>query len=475
MKTLDKYRRMIDQVCIGYSGNHHWEFFNVVLQNTHIRNICVLGVYYGRDIAYMVSILESLNRNDYKIVGVDKFEDSAGEDWPDQLKNLTWQQAGFGAAPDIQSTRANLCKLGLDTNVYLYTDLAQKFLSNTEELFDFIYIDVSHDYQTTVEIINLAIDRIKPSGLIGGDDFSDQNNWGVASAVRESFVEFEIFANWIWLTTPSNYQERSKYKISSTNEVENNTYSKNFYYKNILVNLLEVYAEEGYQVRVGLNPWRESNRDASFAALYHSNNSNQELQILSTGGGISIDEIYFFENLLREFNPKKVFSVGIASGWSTIAFGLICPNAKLYGIDNLSEGYQAEVGLELTHKIARKLNFNLITSIGSSPNDIPSFMESIEGHIDFAFIDGLHTNEQIFLDFEAILPYLADTAIVAFHDVLNWNILEGWEQVKQLGLEHSFQNEILHRTASGIGILGRNINEDILSTIWAFYQDSQLL
>jgi hypothetical protein len=205
-QVLAKYRQAIDRVCIGYSGSHHWEFFKSLLQRPQINSICMLGVYYGRDIAYMASILETLGRKNYEIFGIDKFEDSPGADWPEELHGLTWEKAGFGSAPDIKTTRTNLRKLGLDLKVFLHQDLAEAFLQNTEKTFDFIYIDVAHDYQTTKNTIQLALNKLNPNGLIGGDDFSDEGTWGVASAVKNSFAKFELFHNWIWLAQPSEYQ-----------------------------------------------------------------------------------------------------------------------------------------------------------------------------------------------------------------------------------------------------------------------------
>ncbi|MBT4769063.1 MAG: hypothetical protein HOO00_00865, partial [Rhodospirillaceae bacterium] len=36
---------------------------------------------------------------------------------------------------------------------------------------------------------------------------------------------------------------------------------------------------------------------------------------------------------------------------------------------------------------------------------------------DVVFLDGLHNNEQVLLDFLGVLPYLANTTLVVWHDV----------------------------------------------------------
>ena len=185
----------------------------MVLGKPWIKNICVLGVYYGRDIAYMANILNSLGRDDYQIVGVDKFEDSYCDDWPEEQRNLTWEEAGFGPAPTLNKTKANLFELGLATNVFLVSDLDVNFFKNTQQKFDFIYLDTSHDYETVRKTIELSLARINPNGILGGDDFSDEGTWGVASAVRDSFTKYDVFFNWLWLAKPSDYQTQTRKKI----------------------------------------------------------------------------------------------------------------------------------------------------------------------------------------------------------------------------------------------------------------------
>lgn len=474
-------RQSINSVCIGYSGNSHWEFFKMVLGKPWIKNICILGVYYGRDIAYMANILNSLGRDDYQIVGVDKFEDSYCDDWPEEQRNLTWEEAGFGPAPTLNKTKANLFELGLATNVFLVSDLDVNFFKNTQQKFDFIYLDTSHDYETVRKTIELSLARINPNGILGGDNFSDEGTWGVASAVRDSFTKYDVFFNWLWLAKPSDYQTQQKNSEVIFREIKNKP-SLNSISKSILPQLLSAYSEEGYEVSVGLNPDRES-ANGCFGFLVESDlvsklTKPDILPRFLTGGGIGLSEIYLLENVLRIFQPKREFLIGIAAGWSTIALGLINPSAYLYGIDNCTEGIDSQNGLELTKRIAEKFNLNLKICVGCSPEDVPSFLGkvlAVGGTIDFVFVDGLHTNEQVFRDFHACLPYLSDSAILAFHDILNWNMLSGWQNIVESGQKHNFKAVILRRTASGMGMLYRNVSKEVEENTFAFYQHPFLL
>ena len=202
----NRIRSSINAVCGGYSGDSHWLFFKQVLYILKAYNILILGVYEGRDIAYIAEILRASGQTKYTITGIDLFEDTAGADWPEEKRGLTWQEAGFGNSPSLEKASANLEKLGLLANVSLVQSRADDFLRCTTEHFNLIYVDVSHDYGTTKTCIDLAIPKLTFQGVLAGDDFSDEGTWGVASAVKDSFVKFRVFYDWIWLAKDSDYR-----------------------------------------------------------------------------------------------------------------------------------------------------------------------------------------------------------------------------------------------------------------------------
>jgi hypothetical protein len=201
-------RKKINAVCPGYSGRAQWEFFKSVLAKPGVKNICILGVYRGRDMAYMASILHNRGIQDFQLTGVDRFENAYGDDWPEELRGKTWQEAGFGEPPDLAAAQNNLSVLKVLSNVRLEQDRAEHFLETTPEKFDFIYIDTAHDYDSTLKLIELGVGRLAPNGWIGGDDFSDHGTWGVASAVGDSFVNFEVFSNWLWLARDRDFSPK---------------------------------------------------------------------------------------------------------------------------------------------------------------------------------------------------------------------------------------------------------------------------
>jgi predicted O-methyltransferase YrrM len=57
---------------------------------------------------------------------------------------------------------------------------------------DFVYLDGSHTYEAVAEDIRCWHPKVKPGGMIGGDDFAWE---GVARAVREALDRFEVIEN----------------------------------------------------------------------------------------------------------------------------------------------------------------------------------------------------------------------------------------------------------------------------------------
>ena len=200
-------RIRINHQCRGYSSASHWRFFRWVIGKYQPRSLCICGVYFGRDTAYLSHFMRQCSATSpYKIVAVDKFEDKFCEDWSEQVRHLNWQEAGFGPAPTMEQTRKNLEALQLTDSVELIAARAEDYLEKTPLLFDFIYVDTSHDYETTLKTIRLAQKRLNPGGIMAGDDYVDGGTWGVRSAVRAAFTTHEVFDSWIWVAKAADYR-----------------------------------------------------------------------------------------------------------------------------------------------------------------------------------------------------------------------------------------------------------------------------
>jgi len=76
--------------------------------------------------------------------------------------------------------------------------------------------------------------------------------------------------------------------------------------------------------------------------------------------------------------------------------------------------------------------------------------EHLEGGFDFSFVDGLHTNEQIVLDYQAVAACGGADAVHLFHDVHSWRMQDGFGKICD---KWPGRGRILLGTTSGMGVL----------------------
>jgi hypothetical protein len=198
--TTEDTRRMesVRQTIPGYSEVLHYAFFKHLLACSTVKKLLVLGVYHGRDIAYLMGLAGALGRP-LQVVGVDKFSDDFCEDWPKERQSLNWQEAGFGTSPSFQAAQAHMARLGFSGSVTLVKERDEVFLASCSERFDAIYIDTSHDYDTVVRQVRQTVRLLTDDGLLCGDDYSDQGTWGVKRAISEFAPGHVVFSNWVWI------------------------------------------------------------------------------------------------------------------------------------------------------------------------------------------------------------------------------------------------------------------------------------
>ena len=192
----------------------------------------------------------------------------------------------------------------------------------------------------------------------------------------------------------------------------------------VFVALLKVYRRHGFRIRTGLNPLYFGDSDAAFTRLFRDDGTP-----VSVGAGLAPQEIHFLECLFEGgFRPKNILIIGNAFGWSTNALALLSPDATVVAMDAGSEGKETRVGADLTRTIAAVDDLNVRVVEALSPRDVARVVaaEFGDGRVDFVLIDGLHTNEQLLRDFEAVAPHASADCVFVLHDVLNWHMLEAF-------------------------------------------------
>lgn len=182
---------------IGWSGAPQYGFFKGALAaRPDIEKILMVGVYYGRDIAFILDVLARYHpERKVSITGVDKFSEERCADWRAEAGN--WEQHTHGMpAPNIAKATANLIPLGGNLALIKSDDLT--YFANHQGTFDLIYLDAAHDLES-VRAQFAAVRRIcRTETIIAGDDYSNENGWGVKTAVNEAFAHFNLMDDWVW-------------------------------------------------------------------------------------------------------------------------------------------------------------------------------------------------------------------------------------------------------------------------------------
>jgi predicted O-methyltransferase YrrM len=139
-----------------------------------------VGTWLGRSAAYMATKIQESEKK-IRFFAVDNFEGS-----PEEAVHASTMAALQEQGTDLESAcRKNLQDCGLDKYVRIVKDqswiAAEGFADGSV---DFCMIDASHEYRFVKRDIEAWLPKIKPGGVIAGDDLDEP---GVKQAVQEVF------------------------------------------------------------------------------------------------------------------------------------------------------------------------------------------------------------------------------------------------------------------------------------------------
>jgi len=229
----------------------------------------------------------------------------------------------------------------------------------------------------------------------------------------------------------------------------------------ILSRLVNLYETRGIQISTGLNPSHFNDYPLAPFTWFIQNGSS-----LTNGLGIALQEVYFLECLFARLRPERLFVVGNSLGWSSFALALLNPAARVLAIDAGFDRFSLD-GLDFTNRVAAEEGLAITAVKAVSPGDVaPALQANAMTPVDFAFVDGFHSVEQVQLDFDAIRPHAAPGCVYVFHDVEAAGLHAGIERIAE---KSSLAWELLLGTPSGVAIMyDRNHRPAALDDIAAF-------
>ena len=213
----------------------------------------------------------------------------------------------------------------------------------------------------------------------------------------------------------------------------------------ILNRLVDLYESRGFEIAAGFNPYHFDNFGAApYTWMFHGGRP------YTNALGIAVKEIYFLECLFENYHPSTIFIIGNSFGWSTLTLALLAPQAKVVAIDAGFDENSLE-GIALTNRIASEEGLGVTVMEATAPQDVGAVIaQHLDGAVDFALIDGKHTNEQIVLDFDAVRASAAAGCAYLFHDVFEFSLQQGFSQNQSAS---GLSGGILRGTTSGMGLL----------------------
>ena len=172
------------------------------------------------------------------------------------------------------------------------------------------------------------------------------------------------------------------------------------------------------------------------------------------------EEIHWLFELVRAARPRAVLEIGLDEGGTLFLWTRAAAlDARLVAIDTRPTG---PFGLRSPFPLARRgfahsqQRVDLVMPADSHDPETRAHVESLlEGRpLDFLFIDGDHSREGVWADFELYSPLVRPGGLIAFHDVSEhtYPAVEGVMQFwREFTREHETEERVLG-DAPGYGI-----------------------
>jgi predicted O-methyltransferase YrrM len=141
----------------------------------------------------------------------------------------------------------------------------------------------------------------------------------------------------------------------------------------------------------------------------------------------------FLMRLIRELRPRSCLELGTGFGIST---AYQAASLELNGAGTLTTFEYAPEIAEIAGQGLSELGLTSRVEVNVGAID-DLLSEALEGiaPVEYAFVDADHTEEATIREFEAMLPHLAEEALVVFDDI-NWTeagMTRAWDRIRRHG------------------------------------------
>jgi hypothetical protein len=166
-------------------------------------NVVEVGSWMGKSTNYFLDKIKTTNKK-FRFTAIDTFKGSEGYD---NKLHQTILEPFDGDLYTEFSSNSIISKNFDNINIVKDTskNASELFLNNSQ---DFIMIDAGHEYDDVKQDINSWFYKVKPGGIIAGDDFGTNLFEGLTRAVDEYFYgQVETREGWVW------YRKRPRIQI----------------------------------------------------------------------------------------------------------------------------------------------------------------------------------------------------------------------------------------------------------------------
>jgi SAM-dependent methyltransferase/predicted O-methyltransferase YrrM len=341
------------------------------------------------------------------------------------------------AAAPIEEVREAIASTGYDMRLVrmVQGDVAQTLPGTQTLRIALLRLDTDF-YDSTLAELTQLYPRLTRGGVLIIDDYG---HWqGARGAVEAYFADPEVPYRAPLLWAPD-YTGRCGVKIENEGAIEIGRYD----YRPAgfeAPDLLELFPHARIK-----NPW-QVNWPYLRREVPHIWRSDTRHEGYVTGNA-SVEEAACLYRLARPFAGRRGLEIGTHYGWT--AAHLLAAGLELNCVDPAFADPQrrADVSAALD-RVEGAGSFRLWD--GYSPGCIPDVHAETGAPFSFVFIDGNHDGTAPAEDARGVIPFLAEDAVIVFHDLTSPFVTAGLDVFREAGFE-----TCLYETMQILGIAWR--------------------